>query len=148
MVVGLVTLQSGVPIAVTQTTNFNVRRLRAQRPNLVATRRCKPTSTTAHWFNTAAFSIAPQFTIRSARATLRGPHRPWTSGRPPVLVNGAALEFRAEIFNLLVTVNPARRPPWRARQTSGPSRPPSTRASCSSPSNTSSRIGYNRFDSA
>ena len=72
----LVTLQSGVPIAVTQTTNFNAfAGFGVQRPNLVG----DPTlpadqRTPAHWFNTAAFAVAPQFTLGSAsRNPVRGP---------------------------------------------------------------------------
>ncbi len=72
----VVTMQSGVPIAVTQVTNFNAfAGFGVQRPNLVG----DPTlpadeRTPAHWFNTAAFSAAPQFTIGSAsRNPVRGP---------------------------------------------------------------------------
>ena len=64
-VTALVTLQSGVPVAVTQTTNFNAfAGFGVQRPNLVG----DPTlpadqRTPSHWFNTAAFAVAPQFTL-------------------------------------------------------------------------------------
>ena len=57
----LVTLQSGVPVAVTQTTNFNAfAGFGVQRPNLVG----DPTlpadqRTPSQWFNTAAFAVAP-----------------------------------------------------------------------------------------
>ena len=75
-VTSLVTLQSGMPVAVTQTTNFNAfAGFGVQRPNLVG----DPTlpadqRTPAHWFNTAAFAVAPQFTIGSAsRNPVRGP---------------------------------------------------------------------------
>ena len=111
MVVGLVTLQSGVPVAVTQTTNFNAfAGFGTQRPNLVG----DPTlpadqRTAAHWFNTAAFAIAPQFTIGSAsRNPVRGPsYRDVDLSvvrRVPVTA-GQSFEFRAEIFNLFNTVN-------------------------------------------
>jgi hypothetical protein len=111
MVVGLVTLQSGVPIAVTQTTNFNAfAGFGTQRPNLVG----DPTlsadqRTAAHWFNTSAFSIAPQFTIGSAsRNPVRGPSYrdvDLSVVRRVPITRGQSLEFRAEIFNLLNTVN-------------------------------------------
>ena len=65
-----------MPVAVTQTTNFNAfAGFGIQRPNLVG----DPTlpadqRTPAQWFNTSAFSVAPQFTIGSAsRNPVRGP---------------------------------------------------------------------------
>jgi hypothetical protein len=110
-VVGLVTLQSGIPVAVTQTTNFNAfAGFGTQRPNLVG----DPTlpadqRTFSRWFNTAAFSTAPIFTIGTAsRNPVRGPsYRDVDLSfirRVPV-ASGQSLEFRAEIFNLLNTVN-------------------------------------------
>src|SRR5215471_10466896 len=75
-VTGLITLQSGMPVAVTQTTNFNAfAGFGVQRPNLVG----DPTlpadqRTPAHSFDTSAFAIAPQFTIGTAsRNPVRGP---------------------------------------------------------------------------
>src|SRR6185436_15447593 len=67
-VTGIVTLQSGVPLAVTQATNFNAfAGFGVQRPNL-AGEPALPAGerTPQHWFNTAAFSVAPQFTIENA----------------------------------------------------------------------------------
>ena len=106
-VAALVTLQSGVPVAVTQTTNFNAfAGFGVQRPNLVG----DPTlpadqRTPAQWFNTAAFAIAPVFTLGSAsRNPVRGPsYRDVDLAliRRVPLSAGAALELRAEIFNLL-----------------------------------------------
>ena len=111
MVVGLVTLQSGVPVAVTQTTNFNAfAGFGTQRPNLVG--RSDAAGRPAHrraLVQHAAFAIAPQFTIGSAsRNPVRGPVVPGCGslGRPPGADHGGqSLEFRAEIFNLLNTVN-------------------------------------------
>src|SRR5262249_19772480 len=75
-VAGVVTLESGVPVAVTQATNFNAfAGFGVQRPNLVG----DPTlpadqRNETKWFNTAAFAIAPQFTIgTTSRNPLRGP---------------------------------------------------------------------------
>jgi hypothetical protein len=110
-VTALVNLQSGVPIAVTQTTNFNAfAGFGVQRPNLVG----DPTlpadqRTAARWFNTAAFAVAPQFTIGSAsRNPVRGPsYRDVDFAlirRLPVRA-GASIEVRAEVFNLLNTPN-------------------------------------------
>jgi hypothetical protein len=106
----LVTLQSGVPIAVTQTTNFNAfAGFGVQRPNLVG----DPTlaadqRTPEHWFNTAAFAVAPQFTIGSAsRNPVRGPSYRNVDlallRRVPLGSPARAIEVRAEIFNLLNT---------------------------------------------
>jgi hypothetical protein len=107
----LVTLQSGVPVAVTQTTNNNAfAGFGVQRPNLVG----DPTlpaeeRTPAHWFNTAAFAAAPIFTLGSAsRNPVRGPSYRDVDltlmRRIPVGVS-RAIEVRAEVFNLLNTVN-------------------------------------------
>jgi len=104
----LVTLQSGVPVAVTQTTNFNAfagfgvqRPNRVGDPSLPADRR-----SAAQWFNTAAFAVAPQFTLGSApRNPVRGPS--YRNVDLAVMrrlpVRGNAIELRAEIFNLLNT---------------------------------------------
>jgi hypothetical protein len=108
-ITSLVTLQSGVPIAVTQTTNFNAfAGFGVQRPNLIG----DPTlpagqRTPSHWFNTAAFAVAPQFTVGSAsRNPVRGPsYRDVDLAllrRIPMRAN-RAIEIRAEIFNLLNT---------------------------------------------
>ena len=110
-VTSLVNLQSGVPVAITQTTNFNAfAGFGVQRPNLVS----DPTlpadqRTAAHWFNTAAFAVAPQFTIGSAsRNPVRGPaYREVDLAlmrRVPVAA-GHAIEVRAEVFNLFNTPN-------------------------------------------
>jgi hypothetical protein len=105
----LVTLQSGVPIAITQVTNFNAfAGFGVQRPNLVG----DPTlpanqRTPAHWFNTAAFAVAPQFTIGSAsRNPVRGPSYrdvDFALIRRVRLPSTRAIEVRAEVFNLLNT---------------------------------------------
>ena len=75
-ITSLVTLESGIPIAVTQTTNFNAfAGFGVQRPNLVGDPNLPADQRNpSHWFNTAAFAIAPQFTIGSAsRNPVRGP---------------------------------------------------------------------------
>jgi hypothetical protein len=105
----LVTLESGVPIAVTQATNFNAfAGFGVQRPNLVGDPALPADQRTpAHWFNTAAFAVAPQFTIGSAsRNPVRGPsYRDVDLAilrRMPV-GGTRAIEARIEIFNLLNT---------------------------------------------
>ena len=72
----LITMQSGLPVAVTQSTNANLAfGFGTQRPNLVG----DPTlpaeeRSAARWFNTAAFATAPPFTIGTAsRNPVRGP---------------------------------------------------------------------------
>ena len=73
---GIVRLQSGSPVAVTQATNLNAfagfgiqRPNRIGRPELPSEER-----STARWFNTAAFTQAPQFTIgSSSRNPVVGP---------------------------------------------------------------------------
>jgi hypothetical protein len=110
-VAALVTLQSGVPIAVTQATNFNAfAGFGVQRPNLAgdpilsADRR-----TPSQWFNTAAFVVAPQFTIGSAsRNAVRGPSYrdvDFALMRRIPIGSSHAIEVRAEAFNLLNTPN-------------------------------------------
>ncbi len=106
---GLVTLQSGVPIAITQTTNFNAfAGFGVQRPNLVG----DPTlpsgeRSPSQWFNTSAFAVAPQFTIGSAsRNPVRGPsYRDVDLALMRRIPIGAdkQIELRAEAFNLLNT---------------------------------------------
>ena len=105
----IVTLQSGMPVAVTQMTNFNAfAGFGVQRPNLVGDPTLPADQRTAnHWFNTAAFAVAPQFTIGSAsRNPVRGPsYRDVDLALIRRLPAGSshALEVRAEVFNLLNT---------------------------------------------
>jgi hypothetical protein len=72
----IVSLQSGMPVTVTQATNSNAfAGVVLQRPNLVASP-ALPSSqrTPAKFFNTAAFATAPQFTFGNAsRNPVRGP---------------------------------------------------------------------------
>jgi hypothetical protein len=107
----VITLQSGTPIAITQATNFNAfAGFGVQRPNLTG----NPTlpsdqRSPSKWFDTDAFSVAPQFTLGSApRNPVRGPSyrdvdlavmRRLLAGR------GTRLELRAEVFNALNTTN-------------------------------------------
>jgi len=108
-IAALTTLQSGAPIAVTQSTNFNAfAGFGVQRPNLVADPALPAGQRTAsHWFNTAAFETAPAFTIGSAsRNPVRGPSYrdvDLNITRRLPLTRGMAFELRAEIFNLLNT---------------------------------------------
>jgi carboxypeptidase family protein len=106
---GVVTLQSGMPFAVTQQTNFNAfAGFGTQRPNLVGDPELPSDErTTARWFNTTVFATAPQFTLGNAsRNPVRGPAYKnvdiAVSRRIP-LHQGTAFELRVETFNLLNT---------------------------------------------
>jgi hypothetical protein len=110
MVTGVVTLQSGIPLAVTQQTNFNAfAGFGTQRPNLVGDPELPGSERSeTQWFNTAAFAVAPQFTLGSAsRNPVRGPgyrNVELAFIRRIDLKERWNLEVRAEIFNLLNTV--------------------------------------------
>ena len=106
---GVVTLQSGLPLAVTQATNFNAfagfgtqRPNRVSDPNLPASER-----TAARFFNTSSFVTAPQFTIgNSSRNPVRGPH--YRNADVALIKHvyfseSKNLELRAEVFNLTNT---------------------------------------------
>jgi hypothetical protein len=108
-VAGVVALQSGLPLAVTQATNFNAfAGFGTQRPNRISDPNLSSSEqTTARFFNTAAFAVAPQFTLgNSSRNPVRGPH--YRNGDIAFIKRtsfGEAknLEFRTEIFNLTNT---------------------------------------------
>jgi hypothetical protein len=105
----VVTLQSGVPVAVTQTTNFNAfAGFGTQRPNLVGDPELPADErSVARWFDTSAFAVAPQFTLGSAsRNPVRGPgYRNVDLAISRRISTGSthAVELRAEAFNLLNT---------------------------------------------
>jgi carboxypeptidase family protein/TonB-dependent receptor-like protein len=105
-VANVVTLQSGVPIAVTQATNFNAfAGFGVQRPTLVGEASLPADQRTAqHWFNTAAFAVTPQFALGNAsRNPIRGPayRNVDLAIMRRVPAPHGALELRVEIFNLL-----------------------------------------------
>jgi hypothetical protein len=103
----IVTLQSGMPIAVTQQTNFNAfAGFGTQRPNLVGDPDLpEDERTTERWFNTAAFRTAPQFTLGNAsRNPVRGPgyrNVDLAASRRLRLHGATTVELRVEAFNLL-----------------------------------------------
>ena len=106
---GVVTLQSGIPIAITQATNFNAfAGFGAQRPNRVADPNLPSSQqTTDRFFNTNAFVQASQFTLgSSSRNPVRGPHY---SNFDLALIKrlhfseAMNLELRVEAFNLTNT---------------------------------------------
>ncbi len=100
----VLTLQSGMPLAVTQTTNNNAfAGFGTQRPNLVGDPALPADErSVSQWFNTSAFASAPAFTIgTSSRNPVRGPgYRNLDLALMRRLLSGdRALEVRAEVFN-------------------------------------------------
>jgi hypothetical protein len=106
---GVITFQSGIPLAVTQVTNFNAfAGFGTQRPNRIADPNLSTDQqTTAKFFNTAAFTVPPQFTLgNSSRNPVRGPH--YSNADVAIirripLGEDMALVFRTEFFNLTNT---------------------------------------------
>ena len=107
----IVSLQSGMPVTVTQATNNNsFAGFALQRPNIVAKTSLSPGDRTpAHFFNTDAFETAPKFTIGNAsRNPVRGPaYRDLDLAlvKHIHLPGETSAEFRGEVFN--VTNTPA-----------------------------------------
>ena len=105
----IVTLQSGMPVTITQATNNNsFAGIVLQRPNLIAPPALAPNlRTPGHFFNTAAFTSAPQFTFGNAsRNPVRGPAyrtADLSLVKHTSLTEHTTLEFRAELFNLTNT---------------------------------------------
>jgi hypothetical protein len=104
----VVTLQSGVPIAVTQANANAFAGFGTQRPNLVGDPELPESERSpSRWFDTAAFAIAPQFTLGSAsRNPVRGPayrNVDLSLSRRVRLHHETVLELRGEVFNLLNT---------------------------------------------
>jgi hypothetical protein len=106
---GVVTMQSGLPLAVSQATNFNAfAGFGTQRPNRISNPELPPSArSTAKYFDTGAFQTAPQFSIgNSSRNPVRGPGFRGADIaliRRTLIHEGITLEVRAEIFNLTNT---------------------------------------------
>ena len=106
---GIVTLQSGIPIAITQTTNANAfAGFGVQRPNLVGNPELPADQRTpAHWFDVTAFATTPQFAIGTvSRNPVRGPsYRDVDVAliRRVPIGGPRTFEVRVEAFNLLNT---------------------------------------------
>jgi hypothetical protein len=113
-VTGVLTLQSGAPVAISQTTNNNAfAGFGTQRPNMVGDPELPADQrSTSRWFNTGAFQAAAPFTIgTSSRNPIRGPgyrNLDIAVMRRIPFATSKALEFRAEIFNVTNT------PPFQA----------------------------------
>jgi hypothetical protein len=104
-VTGIVTLQSGVPLAIAQTINNNAfAGFGTQRPNIVGDPGLPGDErSTSRWFNTDAFVAAPAFTLgNSSRNPVRGPaykNLDLAVMKRVGLSGTRALELRGEVFN-------------------------------------------------
>jgi Carboxypeptidase regulatory-like domain len=105
----IVSLQSGIPLAVTQTTNFNAfAGYGTQRPSCVAdTALPNSQRSTAEYFNVNAFQITPQFALGTcSRNPVRGPSYQDTDMaliKRTTITERFSIDFRAEVFNLTNT---------------------------------------------
>jgi hypothetical protein len=102
---GLVRVQAGDTVAVTQATNNNSSLgFAVQRPNRVADPNQFDGRTVAKYFNTVAFAAVPQFEIgNSSRNPVRGPglqDADLMIGKTFVVTERMRVEFRAEAFNV------------------------------------------------
>ena len=106
---GMLRLQSGSPLAVTQQTNLNAfAGFGIQRPNRIADPELSSDQrSTARWFNTAAFTQASQFTLGNAsRNPVVGPSYRALDvmlGKTFPIKEQVQAEFRAEAFNVTNT---------------------------------------------
>ena len=102
---GLVRVQSGDAVPISQATNFNSALGYAlQRPDRVGDPNGFAKRSAAEYFNVAAFTTAPQFTIgNSSRNPIRGPglqNADLMLGKTFRVKERMSLEFRAEVFNV------------------------------------------------
>ncbi len=105
----ILTLQSGMPVTITQATNNNsFAGIVLQRPNITANPSLPSNQRSPlRFFNTAAFSTAPQFTYGNAsRNPVRGPaYRDADIAlvKSTTIHDAYTLKLRAELFNLTNT---------------------------------------------
>jgi Carboxypeptidase regulatory-like domain len=102
---GILRVQTGDAVAVTQATNNNSSLgFAVQRPNRVANPNELAGRTVAQYFNTAAFTATPQFAIgTSSRNPVRGPglqEADLMLGKTFRVTEKVNAEFRAEVFNV------------------------------------------------
>ena len=102
---GLVRIQSGDAVPISQATNTNSSLgFAVQRPNRIGNPNDFANRTLAKYFNTAAFTAAPQFVIgTSSRNPVRGPglqNADLMIGKTFRIRESMNFEFRAEVFNV------------------------------------------------
>jgi hypothetical protein len=107
-IAGLVRLQSGDAVPVTQATNNNSSLgFAVQRPNRISNPNNLAARSVAKYFDTSAFTLAPQFVIgSSSRDPVRGPglqDADLMIGKTFPIRENVNLELRAETFNLTNT---------------------------------------------
>ncbi len=107
-IAGMVRVQSGMPLAVTQATNFNAAfGFGIERPNRIADPNDSAGRSVSRWFNTAAFKQAPQFTLgTSSRNPVRGPGYQAADlmlGKTFDVSERWHADFRAQAFNITNT---------------------------------------------
>lgn len=103
-------MQSGSPLAVTQTTNNNAfAGFGTQRPNLVGNPSLPSDQRSVQrWFNTNAFSPATAFVLGTSRNPVRGPaysNLDIAVMRRVTLRGTTTLELRGEVFNVTNTAH-------------------------------------------
>ena len=108
-IAGIVSLQSGLPLAVTQVTNFNAfAGYGTQRPSCVSDISLPGGKrTTAEFFNVDAFQITPQFELGTcSRNPVRGPSyqdADLALIKRTMITERFSVDFRAEVFNFTNT---------------------------------------------
>ncbi|MDQ6664998.1 MAG: carboxypeptidase regulatory-like domain-containing protein, partial [Acidobacteriota bacterium] len=107
-IAGLVRVQSGGTVPVSQATNNNASLGYAvQRPNRIGDPNSLTSRSAGEWFNRAAFTLAPQFAIgTSSRNPVRGPglqEADLMLAKTFKFTEKIDAEFRAEVFNVTNT---------------------------------------------
>lgn len=108
-IAGAITIQSGIPLAISQATNFNsFAGFGVQRPNLVGNPELDNSQqSTTQYFNVKAFAMATQFNLGTAsRNPVRGPnYRNFDLAlvKRTDVNERINLEFRTEVFNFTNT---------------------------------------------
>ena len=102
---GLLRIQAGDAVPISQATNFNSAfGYAVQRPNRISDPNRFANRSASQWFNTGAFTTAPQFTIgNSSRNPIRGPglqDADLMIGKMFRITERVSFEFRAEVFNV------------------------------------------------
>jgi hypothetical protein len=104
-IAGLVRIQTGDAVPITQATNNNsALGYAVQRPNRISNPNDFANRSVAQYFNTAAFTTANQFVIgTSSRNPVRGPglqNADLMIGKTFRIRESMSFEFRAEVFNV------------------------------------------------